>query len=296
VTETRGDALSDYTVTVFGATGKTGREVARLAAARGWRVRSAGRRQPAVGDWVRFEWGERDTWSPAMRGSDAAYLVIPFSDPQAPTLMPDLIENAVKVGVSRVVLLSSLDAEHAEPSDPLVQAEQAISALDIPSATLRPTWFFDNFTTGSFAEMTKAGHLRLPAGEGKIPFIDVRDIAQVAVACLEEGGYCGVLPLTGPEAIDHHKVAAALSSALRRPISYTSIGANEFVHTMTARGFSEEYSRFLAAALLSVADGSLVIPVSDTVPQICRRKAYAALQFAEWFAAHKCVEGAVTLD
>lgn len=37
--------MSEYTVTVLGATGKTGRHVTRYAADRGWRVRAAGRRQ-----------------------------------------------------------------------------------------------------------------------------------------------------------------------------------------------------------------------------------------------------------
>jgi uncharacterized protein YbjT (DUF2867 family) len=50
----------------------------------------------------------------------------------------------------------------------------------VHGAVLRPTWFLDNFTTGSFASMIDSGELRLPAGTGRIPFIDTRNIAEVA--------------------------------------------------------------------------------------------------------------------
>ena len=80
--------MSDYTVTVIGATGKTGRHVAAQAAARGWRVRAASRREPSHGGWTRMDWEEEGTWSPALSGSDAAYVVIPFNHPGAPQKAP----------------------------------------------------------------------------------------------------------------------------------------------------------------------------------------------------------------
>src|SRR5215207_5396258 len=74
----------DYCVTVTGATGKTGAHVARLGTERGWRVRGAGRRPPAHGEWTPFSWDDETTWKPAFDGSQAAYVVIPFNSPGAP--------------------------------------------------------------------------------------------------------------------------------------------------------------------------------------------------------------------
>jgi uncharacterized protein YbjT (DUF2867 family) len=131
--------------------------------------------------------------------------------------------------------------------------------------------------------MTRAGELRLPAGDAKIPFIDARDVAAVAAACMAESGPEGILPLTGPEAIDHHDVARALATALRRPVCYIPVAAGEFVDMMTRRGFSHDYAIFLADALAGVASGK-AIPVADTVARVCSRPPFSAAEFARQFA------------
>jgi uncharacterized protein YbjT (DUF2867 family) len=113
-----------------------------------------------------------------------------------------------------VVLLSSLDAEGAAPDSPLRMAEEALAASSVRWAALRPTWFLDNFTTGSFPDMTRAGELRLPAGDAKIPFIDARDVAAVAAACMAESGPEGILPLTGRK-----RSTITMSPARSRPPS-----------------------------------------------------------------------------
>ena len=274
-----------YTVTIVGATGKTGRRVVQEGLARGWRVRAATRRAPADGEWAEFEWDDRTTWAPAFRGSDGAYLLIPFNHPGAPETTPDLIEAAAAAGVGRIVLLSSIDAAHAPEDSPLVVAERALQRLPVASAILRPTWFFDNFSDGSFAGMTRDGELRLPAGDGRIPFIDVRDVAAVAAAALAAGGAEGILPLTGPAAIDHGAVAAALAEALGRPVTYEAVGRDEFIDLMVGRRFGADYAEFLADALIDVAEGRLTIPVWDTVARVCGRRAYDAQAFARNFAA-----------
>ncbi|WP_084964859.1 NmrA family NAD(P)-binding protein [Thermoactinospora rubra] len=272
--------MNPYTITVFGATGKTGRHVLRQAAARGWRVRAAGRRPLEHGEWTSFDWDEEDTWTRASTGSDAAYVVIPYRHPGAPEKAPRLLESIAAAGVGRIVLLSTLDAENAPDSDPSRAAELALQRLPVASAILRPTWFMDNFTVGSFAAMTDAGEIRLPAGEGRIPFVDARDIAAVAVAALGPGGPSGVMPITGPEQLTHHDVADALAKGLGKPVRYTHVEPDEFIELMISRGFTREYGVFLANALSDVASGRLSIPVSDTVARWAGRAPYTIHDFA----------------
>jgi len=272
--------MSEYTVTVFGATGKTGRHVARYAAERGWRVRAAGRRSSPYGSQEPFDWDDERTWTTASRGSDAAYVLIPFNHPGAPERTPALLSAVAAAGVGRIVLLSSLDVTEAEPDSPLRQAESTLSTLDATAAALRPTWFLDNFTHGSFAGMVDAGELRLPAGEGRIPFVDARDVAAVGVAAMAPDGPAGPLPITGPAAVTHHEVASALTAA-GRPVTYTPVSQTEFVDLMTSRGFTADYGTFLAEALARVATGELVIPVTDTVPRVTGRPAHSVTDFAE---------------
>jgi uncharacterized protein YbjT (DUF2867 family) len=270
---------------VFGATGKTGRHVARYAVERGWRVRAAGRRRtPEVGELTPFDWDDEGTWTSSVRGSDAAYVLIPFNHPGAPERTPALLAAVAAAGVRRVVLLSSLDVLEAEDGSPLRQAEDTLFRLPAATASLRPTWFLDNFVHGSFAGMVEAGELRLPAGDGRIPFVDARDVAAVAVAALAEDGPTGALPITGPAALTHHEVAAALTEGLGRAVTYTPVSAGEFVDLMVARGFTADYGTFLAEALTRVATGELAIPVCDTVDRLAGRPAFSAVDFARGYS------------
>jgi uncharacterized protein YbjT (DUF2867 family) len=272
--------MGQRTVTVVGATGKTGRHVVRYATERGWRVRAAGRQAGQEP----FDWDDERTWTVAADGSDAAYVLIPFNHAGAPERTPAVLRAMAAAGVGRLVLLSSLDVTEAAPDSPLRQAEDTLFGLPAKTASLRPTWFLDNFTSGSFAGMVASGELRLPAGEGRIPFVDARDVAAVGVAALAEDGPTGPLPITGPAALTHHEVAAALTAGLGTPVTYTPVPAAEFVDLMVARGFSADYGTFLAEALTRVATGELVVPVHDTVPRLTGRPAYSALDFARHHA------------
>lgn len=276
--------MGDYTVTVVGATGKTGRHVARYAVERGWRVRSAGRSRPEHGEFEPFDWGDERSWVSAAAGSDAAYVLIPFNHPGAPERTPAVLEAFAGAGVGRIALLSSFDAPDAPEGSPLQRAEATVRGLGIAWASLRPTWFLDNFISGSFAAMIDEGELRLPAGEGKIPFVDARDVAAVAVAALAEDGPTGALPITGPVAVTHHEVAAAFQAVTGRPLRYSPVTTGEFVDLMAGRGFSTEYGTFLADALGRVASGELVIPAVDTVARFAGREPYTVEEFARHYA------------
>jgi uncharacterized protein YbjT (DUF2867 family) len=280
----RSGAPGAHTVTVTAATGKTGREVVRQAALRGWRVRPAARRPPEQGGWVRLDWDDPSTWEPAFAGSDAAYVIVPFTAPGVAERTPDLLAAANAAGVGTLVLLSSMDAADAPRGSPLRAAEEAVAVAAPRWAVLRPTWFLDNFVTGRFAEMTAAGALRLPAGDGTVPFIDVRDVAAVAVAALAPDGCSGVLPLTGPEQLDHHDVAAALSAVRGGPVRYVSVPPGEFVERLLAEGFERDYAEFLATALADVAEGRLRIPVADTVERATGRPPRSLADFARHHA------------
>ncbi|MFC7622660.1 NAD(P)H-binding protein [Microlunatus sp. GCM10028923] len=270
-----------YTVGITGVTGKTGRRVAEGAAARGWQVRSLTRREPGLGTWCRLDWDDEATWVPGFTGCDAAYVLIPFNHPGAAERTPDLLRAAATAGVPRIVLLSSLDAEGAPADDPLAAAEAALAALEVDWAILRPTWFLENFSVGSFGGMVRDGELRLPAGDGRIPFVAVQDIAEVALAALAPDGPQGRLPLTGPAAVTHAEVCEALTAALGHPVLFADADDEEFIALMAQRGFSRDYCSFLIEALDQVRSGRLIIPVTDTVSRVTGRPATSVAQFAE---------------
>ena len=277
--------MSEYVVTVTGATGKTGRLVVDEALRQGWTVRAAARRDPAGGDWVRFEWDDESTWRPAFEGSDAAYVIVPSEHPVALERASDLLATVAAAGVPKIVLLSALGIEYTPDETPLRRAELTLMGLpDVAHAIVRPTWFLDNFTTGVFAAMAAAGELRIPAGDGRLPFVDARDIAAVVVAALNADGPTGALPVTGPELLDHHEVAAALTAAWGRPVGYAPVPAEEFVALMEGQGFRRSYAEFLAGLLANIEAGRVTVPVVDTVERIVGRRPYSVTDFARHYA------------
>lgn len=87
---------------------------------------------------------------------------------------------------------------------------------------LRPNFFLQNLLT--MTAMVQQGTLYVPAGEGKAPFVDVRDIAAVAASCLTETGHEGkIYEVTGPISIGYSDIAATLSQVLGRTINYVDI-------------------------------------------------------------------------
>ncbi|MGA5134842.1 NAD(P)H-binding protein [Streptomyces olivoreticuli] len=276
--------MNDYTVTVTGSTGKTGRHVSTLALKRGWRVRAASRRDGGLGEWAPMDWSDQNTWSPAFTGSDAAYIVLPAEHPGILDQAPAMLRTAADAGVKKIVLLSAMDVDTAPAGTLQPVAEQALRRLPVEWAIVRPTWFMDNFTTGGFAAMTVTGHLRFPTGDGRLPFVDSRDIAAVATEALAENGPAGILSVTGPRAVTHSQVAAALTTALGRRVEYTSIPAEDFVTDLAAMGFPLEHARHMANTHVQLSAGQLLIPVTDTVERITGRRAHSLEDFAQHHA------------
>ena len=75
-----------------------------------------------------------------------------------------------------------------------------------------------------YADIRTTGALHLPAGDARLSFIDVRDLAAVGAATLTDSSHEGqAYTLTGGEPIDHSQVVAAISRASGKAISYVSL-------------------------------------------------------------------------
>src|SRR5207249_4279555 len=74
-------------------------------------------------------------------------------------------------------------------------------------------------------------------GDGRLPWVDARDVAEVAVRALTEPGHEGrAHALAGPEALSGAEVAERLSGALGRPVRYLDVAPEAVVAAMRARG------------------------------------------------------------
>lgn len=243
--------------TIMGATGHTGGAAARELLARSEPVRALSRgrerleplvaqgAEPAVGD----PWDE-EFLREAFTGSTAVYAMMP-SDPAAVDLRADYnrygraIAGALETaGVERVVLLSSVGAELAEGTGPIVglhDVEEILGELGAQLCILRPGYFYENLyaALGLIREQGINGSATDP--DVSIPMVATRDIGIAAAEELTGTGPPGpdVRELVGPRDYTMAEVTAILGEAIGKPdLPYVRFPDEDFHQALLAMGFS----------------------------------------------------------
>ncbi|ADB35614.1 NmrA family protein [Kribbella flavida DSM 17836] len=199
------------TVLVLGSTGSTGRRVTEQLRDRSVAVRAASRRGETVFDWARPE-----TWSPALDGVTAVYVMAPDGVP----VEPAFVAQAVAAGVERLVLLSTMHPEEIG-DDRLVAAERVVRESGTSWTVVRAHWFNQNFDEGFFRPAILAGELVLPLADQRQAFVDATDIAAVAVeALVGDGHHAQTYEVTGPDALTFGEAVEIIADVTHRDIHY----------------------------------------------------------------------------
>ncbi|GGM11869.1 SDR family oxidoreductase [Dactylosporangium sucinum] len=253
-------------ILVIGATGKTGRRVTQRLADAGHAVRGVSR--PV------FDWERRETWAPALTGASAAYVTYSpdLAAPGAPEIVEAFVKTATAAGVERLVLLSGRGEAGAQRCEGLLRAGDVV---------VRASWFNQNFSEGHLLGSVMSGLIALPAGDVAEPFVDVDDIADVAVAALTDARHAGrVYELTGPRLLTFADAAAEIAEAADRDVAYVSLPAPDF-HAALVPEVGPELADLLTALCEEVFDGRNA-SVTDGVRQALGRP---ARDFADFCAA-----------
>jgi uncharacterized protein YbjT (DUF2867 family) len=203
---------------VIGSTGKTGRRIVPRLLEAGVEVRPLGR-----GTEPSFDWEQPDAWPAALAGVGRLYVafVPDLAGPGAQESIARLLEVAADAGVERIVLLSGRGEAGAE------RCERLVLESGIPAVVVRASWFAQNFTEGMLRPVD--GVIALPAGTRREPFIDVDDIADVAVAALLDDGHEGrVYEVTGPELLSFSDAADLLAASTGEEVHYVALEFDHF--------------------------------------------------------------------
>lgn len=85
------------------------------------------------------------------------------------------------------------------------------------------------------------GTLYLPARDGKVSWVDMRDIGAVNLRVLlsPEDYRSQTLVITGPEALSYADVVAVMNNALGKSTTYVSVTDEDAINAMTELGFPE---------------------------------------------------------
>ncbi len=232
---------------VIGGTGKTGRRIVTRLRERGLPVRSASRSSEPP-----FDWNDRATWGPALRGASSAYVSFypDLAMPGAPEAIAALAGEAVSAGVRRLVLLSGRGEEEAQ------RAEQALQASGVDWTIVRCSWFAQNFSEDFLLESVLAGEVALPAGDVPEPFVDVADVADVAVAALTEDGNSGQrYELTGPRLLTFAEAVEEIGRATGRELRFIPVAIDDYEAVLAEQGVPADVAGLLRYLFTEVLDG-----------------------------------------
>jgi len=282
-------------VTVTGSTGTIGTELVRLLSAAGVGTRALHRdvrktrALPNV-TWVHADLDDARRLRVALDGTDRLFLLT-GNEPDFARTQIGVVRAAEELGVKHIVKLSALGASDHSTSTIAREhwvVEQALLSTRLQWTILRPHAFMQNWL-GDVAESVRAeGVVYAPIGEGRVPFIDTRDIAAVAAEVLlhVEAHVGKKYVLTGGEAVGYADLAAALSEATGRTITYRPITLEEARARLAERGVAAAAIDAMLAIAAYQRAGGPTATISPSVERLLGRRPRTIRDFAHDYASH----------
>ncbi|MGL4610914.1 MAG: NmrA family NAD(P)-binding protein [Trueperaceae bacterium] len=238
-------------------------------------------------EFVKLEFGNAETYLAAFAQADGLFLMRPPAISDTKKFIHPAIDAASAAGIERIAFLSLQGAEK-NPVVPHYSLERHLEKSGMTYTFLRAAFFMQNLSTTHREDIAQHSDIFIPAGQGKTAFIDVRDIAAVAVKALsaphEDVERLGLknqgVELTGSEALGYQDIAAILSEVLGRPITYGNPSNRKFGRVWKERGYPLAQI-LVMEALYTVAKLGLAGRLTPATEQILGRAPITFRQFAE---------------
>jgi len=273
-------------ITVIGSTGTIGSELVRLLSQAGAATRAVFRDPKKVQLLPGVAWTQADlrdglALEAAIAGTTRLFLLTD-NQPGFAKLQIQILRTAESLGVAHVVKLSALGAsDHSKSwiAREHHEVENALQQSSMQWTILRPHAFMQNWLGDLAQSVRSRGIIESPIGDGRVPFIDTRDIAAVAAEILlhpeEHAGKKYVL--TGGEAVGFNDIAQILG------VTYKPITMDEARARLESSGLHpDQIDGMLAISAYQRAGGPTSM-VSDTVARILGRPPRTIREF---FADH----------
>lgn len=244
-------------IIVTGATGTVGSELARQLMADGVEflamVRDTDKARRMLGtdvDVIYGDYSQPDSLDVALREATKIFLVSP-SDEYQVEHENNVVDAAVRAGVDHLVKQSVMGAS---PYSDIgfyrfhYLVEMHVKEVGLPYTFLRPNTFMQNLL-GQTTSITTQGKFYGSLDDGRVSFIDARDIASVAATALTtESMVNQAFELAGPEAISFYDAARILSDVLGRQVEYVDISPDALKQNLLSMGLpewrAEDYAEF----------------------------------------------------
>ncbi|MEH6537233.1 MAG: NAD(P)H-binding protein [Psychroserpens sp.] len=250
---------------IIGGTGKTGSRIVSKLEALGQNVRIGSRTATPA-----FDWHSPENWKHALEGMDKVYITYQpdLAVPGALEAIEELTKQSKKANIKKLVLLSGKGEREAE------LCEQVVIHSGINHTIVRASWFNQNFSENFLLDPILEGFVALPQADIKIPFVDVNDIADVAVEALLKDEHNGeIYQLTGPRHLTFKQAIQEISEISNRDILFTPISIQAYGDAMKNLGLPEDFVWLIEYLFTEVLGHPNNSEITNDIEKVLGRKA-----------------------
>jgi uncharacterized protein YbjT (DUF2867 family) len=243
-------------ILITGASGSVGKAVLQEAIQKAskvlamYRSKEEAAKAPAGCEAVLADYADRQSLLKALNGVNSVYVVC-SPIPQLVELESNMLDACREAGVKHVVLNSAMGAGDYGKSFPSWhrKVEDKLKGMGMTYTILRPNGFLQNIVLYNGPSIRAQGAFYAAMGEAKVSYLDVGDIAVVAVRALQAGVHTGkIYELNGPEAISNTELAKRISKVTGRAVNYVDVPEAAQREAMLGLGMPE----WQVAALLEL--------------------------------------------
>jgi uncharacterized protein YbjT (DUF2867 family) len=216
-----------------------------------------------------------DSLKKAFYGGSTVFLLTPENPgcinfiEESRTIINNCREAILASGISRVIGLSSMGAQHEEGTGNLVASyllEHAFTDLAIEQSYVRPAYYFSNWV--GYLEMVQEYGI-LPTffpPEMKLSMIAPSDVAEFLSKCIiSKTQLERVYEIIGQPSYSSEEIAAIFEEVLNRKVSCEQVLSKDWEDTLLQAGFSKDGAQNLMLMTKAVIDGKTIAVTANQI-------------------------------
>jgi uncharacterized protein YbjT (DUF2867 family) len=165
------------------------------------------------------------------------------------------------------------------------QVEKELQASGMAWTMLRPHHSMQNLLAQA-EYVIKEGVIYSPSGDGKIPYIDPRDVAAVAFVTLTQPGHLGKkYVLTGSEAISYRQAAEIIGAVIGKKVRFVDESPEEARARRVREGVPPAVIESILAIGAYQRAGGKTVTITNTVADLIGRPPRTVAEFVQEHAS-----------
>jgi len=280
-------------ILVTGSTGLIGSEVLRRLSETGVPARALtrdlkkARQMPGV-TWVGGDLGKPETLPGAFEGIKTLFLLTHYFEDMV-ELQHNAIAAACAAGVKHIVKVSAFaasDHSNAPIGRWHYQVEKELEQSGLAWTFLRPHHFMQNLLAQA-QYVRQDGAIYSPSGDGKIPYVDGRDVGAVAAVILTapERHHGKTYVLTGSDAISYREASEIISGVIGKPVRFVDESPDEARARRVREGIPPSVIESILAIGAYQRAGGKTVTITSTIADLMGRPPLTVAEFVREHAS-----------